>query len=69
MSAHEKIVLRQIIKDDARTMLLWRNHEKVRLQSHSKSLISLEAHMAWLENALNDEGMFLYMGVLVLILA
>ena len=44
--------LRSAEMDDADLLLLWRNDPQTRQASHHGEVISLEAHMAWLEKSL-----------------
>lgn len=48
--------LRRVAIDDAALLLSWRNHPEVKRYMFSQNEITLEGHIAWLSNALNDKN-------------
>ncbi|QUX97221.1 N-acetyltransferase [Marinomonas sp. CT5] len=46
--------LRPANRNDAERLLVWRNDPQTRQASHHGEVISLEAHMAWLEKSLKS---------------
>jgi UDP-2,4-diacetamido-2,4,6-trideoxy-beta-L-altropyranose hydrolase len=62
-SSMEVLSVRQVELADALDLLSWRNDALTRAMSHSTSVISLEQHLTWFNNVLNDPGRYLLIAV------
>jgi UDP-4-amino-4,6-dideoxy-N-acetyl-beta-L-altrosamine N-acetyltransferase len=58
MSARDHFSLRPMREGDLRTVLSWRNSERIRAVSLSSHEIAWEEHLAWYERSKNDDSIY-----------